>query len=64
MLALTVYAHMLMHINYIFLSILIVGQIQLLIEYGSQYGQLQVHILEVNSLYLPAGSAYGDLVIK
>ena len=32
------------------------GQIQLHIEYGSQYGQVQVHVMEINGLILPAGS--------
>ena len=34
----------------------ILGQIQLQIEYGSQQGQVQVNVMEVNSLFLPAGT--------
>lgn len=32
-----------------------VGQIQLQVEYGSQHGQLQVTVMEINSLILPTG---------
>lgn len=35
------------------------GQTQLLIEYGSQHGQLQIHVLEINSLILPAVKRLG-----
>jgi hypothetical protein len=35
---------------------MILGQIQLQIEYGSQHGQVQVNVMEVNSLILPAGT--------
>lgn len=35
------------------------GQIQLQIEYGSQHGQVQVNVMEVNSLILPAVKRLG-----
>ena len=38
---------------------MILGQIQLQIEYGSQHGQVQVNVMEVNSLILPAGTDGG-----
>ena len=32
------------------------GQVQLQIEYGSQHGQVQINVMEINSLILPAGT--------
>ena len=42
-----------------FIFTTILGQIQLQIEYGSQHGQVQVNVMEVNSLFLPAGILQG-----